>query len=472
MDELSIKSVIKQICLEKGLSEESVLETINSALAAAFRKDFADKTQNVVAEFDVETGKTRVFDVKEVVEDLTPEELAEMEKIKAERERIKEALAKGEITPEELRKQREEERAKRETERAEKESEKAGEEDEERRFNPRNMIQLFEAKKIKKSFKIGDFVKTPLEIPGEFGRMAAQTAKQVIVQRLREAERNVVYLAFKDREGKILNGMVQKIEGRNVIIDLDKTPAILPPMEQIRNERYKIGDRLKVYLKSVSLSTRGPELIVSRAHSDIVKELFTLEIPEIANNTIEIKGIAREAGNRTKIAVATEDKNIDPIGSCIGQRGARIQTIIRELGGEKIDIIAYSDDPAKYITNAIMPAKVAKVELREKEKIAIVTVPADQLSLTIGKAGQNVRLASKLTGWTININELKQEQKEEAVEPAKAKTEKTAEPIAAELPPEFIQGATEESSASADATADKAEPEKKKAKKAKKSKKE
>lgn len=458
MDELSIKSVIKQICLEKGLSEESVLETVNSALAAAFRKDFADKTQNVVAEFNIETGKTRVFDVKEVVKDLTPEELAEMEKIKAERERIKEALAKGEITPEELRTQREEERAKRETERAEKENEKAGEEDEERRFNPRNMIQLSDAKKVKKSYKIGDFVKTELEIPGEFGRMAAQTAKQVIVQRLREAERSVVYLAFKDREGTILNGMVQKIEGRNVIIDLDKTPAILPPMEQIRNERYKIGDRLKVYLKSVSLSTRGPELIVSRAHSDIVKELFTLEIPEIAGNTIEIKSIAREAGNRTKIAVATEDKNIDPIGSCIGQRGARIQTIIRELGGEKIDIIAYSDDPVKYIANAIMPAKAASVQLNEGSKTAIVTVPTDQLSLTIGKAGQNVRLASKLTGWTININELN---KEDAVEPSSSG-----------LRPELIRGTSEEASASANATLDKPAPEKKKAKKTKKAKKE
>lgn len=415
MDELSIKAVIKQICAEKGLTEESVLETINSALAAAFRKDFADKMQNIAAEFDIETGKTRVFDVKEVVDDLTPEELAEMEKIKTERERIKEALAKGEITPEELRKQREEERAKKDTEKTnKKENEGLNEADEDRRFNPRTMIQISDTKKIiakngKKSYKIGDFVKTELEIPGEFGRMAAQTAKQVIVQRLREAERNVIYMAFKEREGNILNGMVQKIEGRNVIVDLDKTPAILPPGEQIRTEYYKIGDRLKVYLMNVSLTSRGPELIVSRAHPDIVKELFALEIPEIANGTIEIKGIAREAGNRTKIAVFTADQNIDPIGSCIGQRGARIQTIIRELGGEKIDIIAYNDNPIKYITNAIMPAKVASVKLNEKEKTAIITVPNDQLSLTIGKSGQNVRLASKLTGWIINIKELENE---------------------------------------------------------------
>jgi len=416
-----IKTAIKQICAEKGLSEESVLETINSAVAAAYRKDFGDKTQNVEAEFDLDTGNIKVFDVKEVVEDLTPEELEALEKLKAEREAIREAIEKGEITPEELRKKREEEEA------AKTEKEGADEEDEMRKFNPRSEIQECDAKKIKKSYKVGDIVKTALEIPGDFGRMAAQTAKQVIIQKLREAERNVVYQEFKDKEGEILIGMVQKFEGRNIIIDLSRVNAILPPNEQVRTERLKIGDRIKVYLISVSLNTKGPELIVSRAHPEIVKVLFAQEIPEIANGVIEIKGIAREAGSRTKVAVHTDDDSIDPIGSCIGQRGARIQTIINELGGEKIDIIEYDDDPKKLITNALLPAKISKIELNEKEKTAIVIVPNEQLSLTIGKAGQNVRLASKLTGWTLSIKEQESGEEIKAEEEIAEKDERRKE---------------------------------------------
>lgn len=398
-----IKAVIKQICAEKGLTEESVNETINSALAAAFRKDFGEKNQNIVAEFDVETGKTVVFDVKEVVPDLTPEELAEMERIRLEREALKEKIASGEISADELRQMREERDAERRGE--EQQATAEGEEDGKHKFNPKTDIQISDAKKLKKSYKLGDIVKTKLEIPGDFGRMAAQTAKQVIIQKLREAERNINYQDYKAKEGQIVTGMVQKFEGYNIIIDLDKSSAILPPAEQIRTERFRIGDRVKVYIASVSLTTRGPEIIVSRAHPKIVEMLFGIEIPEIANGTIEIKGIAREAGGRTKIAVYTADENIDPIGSCIGQRGARIQTIIHELGGEKIDIIQYSDDARKFIGNALLPAKISNVELNEADRSANVTVPAEQLSLTIGRAGQNVRLASKLTGWRINIRE-------------------------------------------------------------------
>ena len=398
--EPGIKTVIKQICAEKGLDESSVLETINSALAAAFRKDFGDKTQNIKAEFDPENGHTQVYDEKEVVENLTPEEVEYMEKLKAEREKIKEMLENGEITPEELRRKREQEEAEREV------AEQEGEEGEEiRKFNPKTEIEEQEAKKIKKSYKIGVLVRTDLEIPGDFGRMAAQTAKQVIIQKLREAERNVIYQDFKEHEGEIMNGMVQKFEGRNIVIDFQKAIGILPPLEQIRRERLNIGDRVKVYIVSVGLTTRGSEIIVSRAHSEIVKELFTQEIPEIANGIIEIKGVSREAGSRTKIAVHTDDESIDPIGSCIGQKGARIQTIINELGGEKIDIIEFDENVAKYINNALLPAKITNVEINEKEKKAIVTVPSDQLSLTIGRAGQNVRLASKLTDWVISVKE-------------------------------------------------------------------
>jgi N utilization substance protein A len=235
--------------------------------------------------------------------------------------------------------------------------------------------------------------------------MAAQTAKQVIIQRLKEAERNVVYQTFKDKEGQIVSGIIQKHEGRNLLVDLNHVTAILPLQEQIRFEKYNLGDRYKFLLQSVALTTRGPELIVSRASSDFVKRLFESEIPEISNGLILVKAVAREAGSRSKIAVFTEDTNIDPIGSCIGQRGSRIQTIINELGGEKIDIIEFNEDFKKFIANSLLPAKITSVEINEEEKSAFVTVPADQLSLTIGRDGQNVRLAVKLTGWKINIKE-------------------------------------------------------------------
>ncbi|MFA6537180.1 MAG: transcription termination factor NusA [Patescibacteria group bacterium] len=403
-----IKTAIKQICAEKGLSEESVLETINSALAAAYRKDFGDKNQNIVVNFDIETADMQVYDEKEVVEDLTPEELAEMEKNRLERETLKEKIASGEITSDELRRLREE----REAEEKDELIGEGAEENGKRKFNPKTQIQLNEAKTIKKKYKLGDIIKTKLEIPGDFGRMAAQTAKQVIIQKIREAERGIVYQEYKDKEGKVVTGTVQKFDGKNVIIDFEKISAILPPVEQIRGERYKTGDRIKLYVLSVNLTTRGPEIIVSRAHSAIVRNLFENEIPEIHSGVIEIKAIAREAGNRTKIAVFTADDSIDPIGSCIGQRGARIQTIINELSGEKIDIIEYSEDAGKYISQSLSPAKIKKVELDNEDLSAKVYVESDQLSLTIGRAGQNVRLASRLTGWKINVIEINKKETE------------------------------------------------------------
>ncbi|HUT22569.1 MAG TPA: transcription termination factor NusA [Candidatus Bipolaricaulota bacterium] len=369
---------IKQICAEKNISEESVIETIESALAAAFRKDYGEKNQNIQVELNLETGKFKVFDVKEVVDDLTEEELETIENIRKEREDLREQGVKSEDMPEH---------------------------EDIRRFNPKTEIELKDAKALKKTAKVGAILKTKLELPGDFGRMAAQTAKQVIIQRLREAERNVLYQQFKEKEGELLNGMVQKREGRNIVIDIDHATTIMPQEEQIRSERYKIGDRLKVYVVSVSLTTKGPEIIVSRKNDNLVKKLFKVEIPEIASDVIEIKAIAREAGSRSKVAVHTESDNIDPIGSCVGQKGARIQTIISELNGEKIDIIKYDENPAKYITNALLPAQVSSISLDEEAKIATVTVPQDQLSLTIGREGQNVRLASKLTGWKINIKE-------------------------------------------------------------------
>jgi transcription termination/antitermination protein NusA len=380
-----LKAIIKQICAEKGISESAVMETINSALAAAFRKDFGDKLQNIVAEYDLDTGKTRVFDEKTVVEDLTEDELAQLEKLKTFREERKAALEDGQSV--------------------EKSEEELQLEETVRKFNPKTEVELKDAKKISDDYVIGDVIHTELQIPGDFGRMAAQTAKQVIIQRLKEAERNVVYQTFKDKEGIIVSGVVQKREGRNLLIDINHVTAILPPTEQIRNERYNIGDRLKVIILTVAMNTRGPEIIVSRASTEFVKKLFEREIPEISNKVIEVKNVSREAGSRTKIAVYTADQNIDPIGSCIGQRGSRIQTIINELSGEKIDVIEYSDDPKKFIANALLPAKITHVEINEADSSAVVTVPAEQLSLTIGRDGQNVRLAVKLTGWKINIKE-------------------------------------------------------------------
>ena len=246
---------------------------------------------------------------------------------------------------------------------------------------------------------------TELPIPESCGRMAAQTAKQVIIQKLREMERDMVLNEFKNKEKEVVGGVVQRREGRLVFIDLGKAIGILPAEEQIFNEYYRPGERVKVYIKEVRDGHKGPEIILSRRSEEILKKIFYLEIPEIANGLVEIKAVSREAGSRSKVAIFTEAENVDPVGSCVGQRGARIQTIISELGGEKVDIIEYNEDPAKFIANSLAPAKTLSIELNEKEHKAIVKVSSDKLSLAIGKSGQNVRLAAHLTGWKIDIIE-------------------------------------------------------------------
>lgn len=402
MSELS--SAIKQVCDDKGLSYEAVIGTIESALAAAYRKDFGEKNQNIKVEFDAETGKSKVFDVKTVVED-QPEEAEEDKDLgagpeeKPEKAGKKEA-GKGAILDADA------VGAAAGREKGEIPDEKAGAE-EEHKFNPKTEIQLSDAKKLKKTAKLGDEIKTRLEVPDEYGRMAAQTAKQVIIQRLREAERTMIYEEFKEKENEVVSGVVQRREGRFVLMDLGKGTAILPVDEQVPSERYQPGDRLKLYIKSVNLTPKGPEIVVSRTSDEILKKIFYLEIPEIANGLIEIKAVAREAGARAKVAVAAESENVDPIGSCVGQRGARIQTIISELGGEKVDIILYDEEPVKYIANALSPARILNIELDENEKKAKVIVSPDQFSLAIGKSGQNVRLAARLTGWKVDILENK-----------------------------------------------------------------
>ncbi len=379
-----IQAAIQQICQEKNISEASVMRTIELALAAAFRKDFGNKLQNIVTEFDAVTGAVNVFDVKTVVEDVPEELLAQMNE-------------DGELLPTAIPQQTEHTAG----------AYSAGEEEGEavRKFNPRTELQLKDALLVDPKHAIGDEIITPLEVPGEFGRMAAQTAKQVIIQKIREEERQNIFDEYKTMEHQMINGTIQRREGRAILVDLGHTTAILPPEEQIERERYAVGNRMKFYLKAVEQSTRGPQLVLSRAHTEMVRKVFETEIPEVASGAIEIKSIAREAGSRSKVAIMSHDENIDPIGSCVGQRGTRIQTIIAELGNEKVDIILWDANPVAFITNALSPAKVQAVELREDtaEKIAKVIVAEDQLSLAIGRAGQNVRLASRLTGWKIDI---------------------------------------------------------------------
>lgn len=361
-------SAIMQIAEEKGIPKAVVIETIEAALAAAYKKDYGKRGQRIQAKFSEVSGDAKFYLIKDVVDE-TLREFVEGEE--DEEDYIEEEIVEGE--------------------------EKLP------RYNPERDILLDEAKKIKKDAKIGDVIEIELEPQSEYGRVAAQTAKQVIIQRIREAERDSMFAEYKGKEGEVVSGTVQRIEGRNVYIDLGKSIGVLFPSEQVQGEHLRIGQRVKVYLNKVESDPKGPGITLSRTHAEMVRRLFELEVPEIFAGTVEIKSIAREAGSRTKIAVFSKEEGIDPIGSCVGQKGTRVQAIIEELAGEKIDIIEWNEKPEKYIAAAISPAKVVSVELNEDRKEAKVSVPEDQLSLAIGKQGQNVRLAAKLTGWKIDV---------------------------------------------------------------------
>jgi N utilization substance protein A len=399
-----IEQAIRQICEEKGLSYDTVLDAIRSALAAAYRKDFGDINQNIEVNFDPATGEMEVFDVKTVVEDMDLEELAKKEE---ERKLKLEAAAKA----------REEARG-----RGEDVSTMifGDEVDEGPKFNPKTDLMLSDARVLKFGSKVGDIIRTELPVPGDFGRMAAMTAKQVVMQKLREAEREIIFNEYKGQEGRVITGMVQRREGRIVLVDLGRVAGIMKPEDQIESERYNPGDRLRVYVRSVSLGSRGPEILLSRTSDELVRALFQTEIPEVAEGSVEIKAVAREAGSRSKVAVAAVDPNLDPIGACIGQRGTRIQTIVAGLGGEKIDLIEWTEHAVVFISHALAPAKVKSARLSENERLAVVKVGADQLSLAIGRGGQNVRLAARLTGWKINVTEEGVEKTEKAEETEKA----------------------------------------------------
>jgi N utilization substance protein A len=263
-------------------------------------------------------------------------------------------------------------------------------------------IALDEARGLDPAYHAGDVIEFPVT-PRDFGRIAAQTAKQVVVQRIREAERGMIYDEFAQREDDVVTGVVQRVQGRNVFVDLGKTEAYLPPAEQIQGERLDPGDRIKVYVVEVKKTTKGPQVLISRTHPGLLKRLFELEVPEIHDGLVEVKGIAREAGARSKLAVFSRDENVDPVGACVGHKGMRVQTVVNELRGEKVDIVRWSPDPEAYVANALSPSKVSRVLISPEEKVARVVVPDYQLSLAIGRAGQNARLAAKLTGWRIDI---------------------------------------------------------------------
>jgi len=429
MTEPTISSSIEQICQEKKLSKEQVLAAIEQALASAYRKDFGYKMQNLKVEFNPENGKMKVFDEKSVVEDLPEELLVDKEKD----EKISTpAIETNKIQVESDKNEKEKPlRVGDETANLEE-----SDEGKEKRFNPKTEIQLSEVRKNSnwenisrpnKKIKIGDIVRQELEIPSDFGRIAAQTAKQVIIQRLREAERETILEKYTSQIGAVINAVVQRRERQAVLLDLADASAIMPYNEQVLEEKYWPEQKIKVYLVAVNKTARGPELIVSRRHPEILRELFKLEIPEIANGTVEIKAIAREAGSRSKIAVATTDKSVDPIGAAIGQRGVRIQTIINEIGGEKIDVIEYSEDPEKFVANALSPAKISSIKMEKKEKCALVKAKKNQLSLAIGRAGQNVRLAAKLTGWRIDASEDRETEEQKNEELKESKDRETEE---------------------------------------------
>ena len=330
---------LEELEKEKGIKKSYVIEAIETSLVTAYKRNF-DSLENVKVDIDKQTGATHIYAIKDVMEE-----------------------AKDEATE----------------------------------------ISLEDAHKINKSLKLGDQVDVEI-VPKDFGRIAAQTAKQVIIQKLREVERDLIFNEFNDRKGEIVSGIIQKADKNIVVMDLGRLEGVMPTKEQVPTEHYHVNDKIKAYVMDVERGQKGaPQVLLSRSHPDFVRKLLELEIPEIYEGVIEIKSVSRDPGNRSKVAVYSPDPNIDPVGSCVGQKGVRIQNVINELHGEKIDVIEWNSDPSIFIASALLPAKIMAVDIKEEDKFAQVIVLDDQLSLAIGKAGQNARLAAKLTGWKIDI---------------------------------------------------------------------
>ena len=339
IDNKELILALEELEKEKGIKKEYLLESIETALVTAYKRNF-DSLENVKVEMNHQTGATHIYAIKEVVEKVN---------------------------------------------------------------NPETEIDIKNAQKINPDIEIGGTIEIEI-VPRNFGRIAAQTAKQVIVQKLREAEREIIYNEFNERKGEIVSGIIQKADHNIVVMDLGKLEGVMPAKEQIPTEHYKVNEKIKGYVLDVEKGAKGaPQVIVSRSHPDFVRKLLEFEIPEIYEGVIEIKSVSRDPGNRSKVAVYSPDPDIDPVGSCVGQKGVRIQNVINELNGEKIDVIEWNEDPSIYIASALLPAQILAVDIKEEEKFAQVIVPDDQLSLAIGKSGQNARLAARLTNWKIDI---------------------------------------------------------------------
>lgn len=394
MDIKSFQRALAQIAEARGISPESIIETIEAALATAYKKDYGQKGQKIKAKFNQVSGDGQFWQLKLAVDDsmlYTPEEIEALKEQKLVPAEDFDRVQEGETPPKKV------------------------------VFNPEKHIMIDEAKKADPKIQLGEELEIPLAPKQDYGRIAAQTAKQVILQKIREAEKGVIAAEYKSKEGEIISGIIQRIEGSTVLVDIGKTLGILNREEHIPGEFYKQGQRLKFYIVKVEDTPKGSAVLLSRAYPKLVSRLFELEVPEIASGIVVIKSIAREPGYRTKMAVTSTEERIDPIGSCVGQRGTRIMAVISELGGEKIDVIQWQEDSAKYIASALSPAKVAKVQINENNS-ATVFVPEDQLSLAIGKEGRNVRLAAQLTGWKIDIKTA-EKPKEENVDGQEAKEE-------------------------------------------------
>ncbi len=420
LDLKTMKSALEQLEEERGIPKEKIFDAIEAALAAAYKKDYGKKGQIVRAKLDMDSGKTEFVQVKIVVDDTMVRMPEEGEEDEEPTEYVPGKLPIAGAQPV-----------------AEGAEPAEGEETDLRvRFNPEHHIMIEDARLIKKDSELGEELIFPLEMKDDYGRIAAQTAKQVIIQKIREAERASVLDEFAERGEEIVTGLVQRIERGNIFVDLGRATGMLAYEDQIPGEHYRMGERIRSYLYSIEESPRGVNLRLSRAHPNFVRALFSLEAPEIASGAVEIKEIAREAGSRTKIAVHSNDDHVDPVGSCVGQRGVRVATVISELGGEKIDVIEWSADEKQFIADALSPARVRSVDPNTTERYASVEVAADQLSLAIGRGGQNVRLAAKLTGYRIDIKPTGPEGAEKAVssEDVKEKTptEEVAEFIASD----------------------------------------
>ena len=339
IDNKELILALEELEKEKGMDKEYLLEAIETALVTAYKRNF-DSLENVKVEMDRQTGATHLYAIKKVVE-----------KVEA----------------------------------------------------PETEIELKEAQKINPDYNVDDEINIEI-VPRDFGRIAAKTAKQVIIQKLREAEREIVYNEFEERKGEIVSGLIQKADGNIVVMDLGKLEGVMPKKEQIPTETYRVNDKIKGYIVKVEKGQKGaPQVMVSRSHPDFVRKLLEFEIPEIYEGVIEIKSVSRDPGYRSKVAVYSPDPNIDPVGSCVGQKGVRIQNVINELNGEKIDVIEWNEDPSIYIAASLLPAQILAVDIKPENKFAQVIVPDDQLSLAIGKSGQNARLAARLTDWKIDI---------------------------------------------------------------------